>query len=68
MDPNPCTGEQRERRYLSGQVLDSHDDVNPALEEREDSLMVKIISPVIHMFFCIQFIFDVFSTVISRID
>ena len=33
-DSNPCAGEQRERCYLSGQVLDSHSDVNPALEER----------------------------------
>ena len=30
MDSNPCAGEQRERCYLSGQVLDSHSDVNPA--------------------------------------
>ena len=37
VDSNPCTGEQRECCYLSGQVLDSHDDVDPAL----DSLLIK---------------------------
>ena len=31
VDSNPCAGEQRKRCYPSGQVLDSHGDVNPAL-------------------------------------
>ena len=28
-DSNPCAGEQRERCYLNGKVLDSHGNVNP---------------------------------------
>ena len=37
VDSNPCAGEQRECCYLSGQVLDSHGDVNPALKEMCDN-------------------------------